>query len=317
MYTISNYFDLSDLKTLKSLRNLSEDAKKNITSKALENEFVKVNNKLSDKNVTKRVIYLNTLSPTKVKEFWDLQLNSLRKLKDITHRSDLNKEDKNRVMEWINDNEQTITIAATYSGAAVGLGIATGCIYSFIGAIIGTAIGIFIIRHYNPSTKKIEGDVKKTLNNDLFKTPKAINKIGKDKIREINNLDNSNRVKLIESQSNNILNEVFYLEFRLLNSLLDFVVNVLRAPVYLFYRLRVSIDDYLKVQIMLLEDNISNNVTDKKVKAKQEAWLNAFKKLSQKIEVDFNKADIQKNKDLKTSKPKYDEVISNDNKFNF
>lgn len=319
MKSINEYLDLSDIDTVKKLSVLSEESKKELASEIVKTELTKVNNKLMDKNVQDKINKFSFKNPNKFKEFWKVQNNSVNEIKkSLDNSTDLSKNDKDDINEWLNDIRNISMIVGVSNAIMNSNGdidtMISGIIGSIIGAMISASIVKFISEHWDPVSKKIKGNIKKTLSGEIFKSLKRCSKMNAKDLKNINTMDLTGKVNITENFStNNILNEVYYLQTRLINSLIDFIVNVLRAPVYIFYKTRVSIDDYLQLQIMMIENNISTKDLDDKVKNKQQAWVDRFKKLSQKIQVDFKKAENETLSELKTKKPTYKDITKDSN----
>lgn len=314
---LNEFFDLNDYITLKCITSLTEDEELKISAKITSNEIKNINEIINNKTFIKKMkdskLYKDIKgSKNKVRKILEDTVEKIKSL-EVDHKSSsLSDETRDKITFWSISITSAITIAFEYSSPII---------LTLLVMLITIEITLFIINFVNIS---IFGDtlIRYSILGDkvdrfLFKTQsfkciEHLTKINKKDIKDINNNINTGKLSLVENfEENNILNELMYLPSRIINTLLEFIINVIRYPVYLFYSIRTSIDDYLQVQIQFLENNIKNNKLDKDVKEKQQKWLDNFKNLSSKVAVDFNKASVEadtKIKKISKDKNKFSDI---------
>lgn len=289
---ISEYFDLSDIFTLKYLNNISESEEVELLSKITSKEIDKVNELLKSDEFNKKIksskVYKDIKSSNnKVRKILE---DTLEKIKSIEVDSN-DKETMDKITFWCFVISQSIINAYSLSSPIISTVLISLIIIEITMFIVDfISISIFgkdLIRYSIIGSRVKE----KLCKGKVFNSIQSLSNINKEDMKKINNSINSGKLNIVENFNyNNTLNELLYLPTRIINTLMEFTISVIRYPIYFIYSSRVSIDDYLQIQISFLENNIKNKKLDKDVKLKQQKWLNVFKSLSSKISVDFNKS---------------------------
>lgn len=314
---LSSFFDLTDINTIKCLAKLTESEEAKISAKITSDEIENVSNIANsdrfDQKIKSSKIYkeLDTdKGRSKIRKILEDTVNKIRNVEIIHLKGNKNERDeaKRKVARWSDVMITAIGVAFICSNKFL-LVILSFLITIEIGKFIATFISMAIVSSSTSVFKTfIHAErINETLDRSLtYRSIESLSKIDKNNMKYINSSINNGKLNLVENfEQNNILNELLFLPARIINTLLEFIINVVRYPVYLFYSTRVSIDDYLQLQIQFLESNIKNGKLDKEVKEKQQKWLDNFKALSCKISVDFNKANVEaENKLSSTKKPK-------------
>lgn len=302
-YAVINngYFEINS-KVLQRLNSLNEDGIFNVSSEALKFELSEMHNSFNEESLIKNL--KNSKFFSKVND-----INHREYVKDIINKS-IQFIESCLVLSKINDNdkhkmEKYIANITYFTGILVsGLSLATPAnpIPGLLLGAIVVSIAITISELYDLERNQFKSGFSKLSETTLFKyIENARNSLTSDKLKDIFRLDVSGKLNILENYNEETIgNEIQLLEFEIVNATLDFIVNMVRIPVYLFYRMRISIDEYLQLLIYLLDDNVKNGNLDGKVKARQEKWLSTFKLLSQKISVDFKRSNADMNKIPKT-----------------
>lgn len=312
MYAIDNYFDLSDYNVVRKLHSLNEESIFKVTGNAIKAELDKIHNILNSKNINnnfiKSTFYKSFTTYSKDNKFKDLGDKLIEFFNSILPFSDIG-DDKHKFEKYIANLSYVIGIFTS----------ASGIIYNptnpfpviIVGACFMSA-GVIISELYDCNSNSFTKGFSKLSESPIFKFIESAAKVPADVIKKIFTIDISGKASISENYNpDTILEEVAFLEFSIVNNILDFIVNLIRIPVYIFFNIRVSIDNYLNLIIYLLEDNVNNNKSlGTKVKKRQEKWLVAFKKMSQIVAVDFKRSNTNASKELNV-KPKYNEVVTN------
>lgn len=302
---LSSFFDFNDIMTVKCLAKLTESEEAKISAKLTSDEIENVNKFVNSDNFSSKVesskLYkdLNTdKGKNKIRKVLEDTVYKIREVEIIHLKGDKKEQElaRKKVKKWADVMITAIGIAFICSNRFL-LFIMSVVIVIEISKFIATFISMAIVTSSTSLFKSfIHAErINESLDRSLtYRSIETLSKIDKNHIRDINNSINSGKLNIVENfEQNNILNELLFLPTRILNTLLEFIINIVRYPVYLFYSTRVSIDDYLQLQIMFLENNIKNGKLDKEVKENQQKWLDRFKFLSSKISVDFNKANVE------------------------
>ena len=305
----SELFDFSDLTTLKCVTKLNEYEENKVLSKL----FIKHANPLVDVQNSK--LFKDRLGKSKVTsdikkgDYKSIEIikSNLDNIKELARKN--NSKSTSKIIYWSN------TIIGCLN-AVVATGFPPLIVIAVV--ICSVEVSLFLANYISISlfgnkiiNYTILDDIidKKLLNSNTFKSIESFSKVNNKDLKEFANSD-IEIINISENNSDNIyLNEINSLiEGKLSKTLLDLVVNSIRYPIYLIYHTRVSIDDYLQIQIEFLNLNQSRKDLDDSVKEKQKKWLDTFNKLSSIISVDFQKADKKALEDSKVKKVKYSDV---------